>query len=269
MNRKILLVRKNELRHKALSAVLNNGGHDVYEVIETKIQHNEVAVNSVVEAHFQSRRQVELDFFFDLVQQSNLKKTKQIKCSDINTNDIIEHAKSLEVDLVITFGCSILKDPWLEFFQNRILGIHLGISPYYRGSGTNFFPFVNNDLGAVGYTLMNLNKGIDTGDIIHQSYASMIHEDSIHTIGTRLMRKMFSDILKITLFKSLKFEFDLAVKQPYIEDCKIYRKRDFNSINLELALKNISNQSIISFLENIDSERNKFPLIREINLDAT
>ena len=79
MNRKILLVRKNELRHKALSAVLNNGGHDVYEVIETKIQHNEVAVNSLVEAHFQSRRQVELDFFSDLVQQSNLKKTKQIK----------------------------------------------------------------------------------------------------------------------------------------------------------------------------------------------
>ena len=83
------------------------------------------------------------------------------------------------------------------------------------------------------------------------------------------MRKMFSDILKITLLKSLKLEFGLAVKQPYIENCKVYRKRDFNSINLELALKNISNQSIISYLENIDLERNKFPLIREINLDAT
>jgi phosphoribosylglycinamide formyltransferase-1 len=269
VHRKILLVRANELRHKALSVVLNNGGHDVYEIIETKIQHDKVAVNSVVEAHFQSRKQVEMDFFSDLVHQSNLNKTKQIKCLDINTNDIIQYAKSLEVDLVITFGCSILKDPWFEFFQNSILGIHLGISPYYRGSGTNFFPFVNNELGAVGYTLMNLNEGVDTGNIIHQSYANMIHGDSIHTIGTRLMRKMFSDILKITLLKKLEFEFNSAVKQPYTKDCKIYRKRDFNSINLGLALKNISNQSIISFLENIDSERKKFPLIREINLDAT
>ena len=128
---------------------------------------------------------------------------------------------------------------------------------------------MNNELGAVGYTLMNLNEGVDTGNIIHQSYANMIHGDSIHTIGTRLMRKMFSDILKITLLKKLEFEFNSAVKQPYTKDCKIYRKRDFNSINLGLALKNISNQSIISFLENIDSERKKFPLIREINLDAT
>ena len=269
MNRKILLVRANELRHKALSVVINNGGHDIFEVIETKIQHNKVNVNSVVEAHFQSRKQVELDFFSDLVHQSNYKKTKQIMCLDVNSNNIIEYAKSLEVDLVITFGCSILKDPWLEFFQNRILGIHLGISPYYRGSGTNFFPFVNNELGAVGYTLMNLNEGVDTGDIIHQSYANMILGDSIHTIGTRLMRKMFSDILKITHLKNLKFEFDSAVKQPYIEDCKIYRKRDFNSINLDLALRNVSNQSINSFLENIDTEQNKFPLLREINLNAT
>jgi len=269
MNRKILIIRANELRHKALSVVISNGGHDVYEVIETKLQQNKVAINTVVEAHFQSRKQVELDFFSDLVCQLDLKKTKQIKCLDVNTNDIIEYAKSLEVDLVITFGCSILKDPWLEFFQKKILGIHLGLSPYYRGSGTNFFPFVNNELGAVGYTLMSLNEGVDTGNIIHQSYANMIHSDSIHTIGTRLMRKMFSDILKITLLKNLEFEFDSAVKQPYIEDCKIYRKRDFNSINLELALKNISNQSIISFLENVDSERNKFPLLREIKLDAT
>jgi hypothetical protein len=162
-----------------------------------------------------------------------------------------------------------LKDSWLEFFQKRILGIHLGISPYYRGSGTNFFPFVNNELGAVGYTLMNLNEGIDTGDIIHQSYANMIHGDSIHTIGTRLMRKMFSDIVKITHLENLEFEFDSAVRQPYVEDYKIYRKQDFTSINLELALKNISNQSIINFLENIDVERNKFPLVREINLNAT
>jgi phosphoribosylglycinamide formyltransferase-1 len=267
MNRKILLIRANELRHKALSAVIKNSGHKVYEVIE--IKQSEVAVNTEIESHFELRKQVELDFFSDLVHESNRKKIKQIKCLDVNTNDTIEYAKSLEVDLVITFGCSILKDPWLEFFQKRILGIHLGLSPYYRGSGTNFFPFVNNELGAVGYTLMNLNEGVDTGDIIHQSYANMIHGDSIHTIGTRLMRKMFSDILKITLLKNLEFEFDSAVKQPYIEDCKIYRKRDFNSINLELALKNISNQSIIRFLENIDSERNKFPLVREINLDAT
>jgi methionyl-tRNA formyltransferase len=269
VNRKILLIRANELRHKALSVVINNSGHEVYEIIETKIQQNKVAVSSLVEAHFQSRKQVELDFFSDLVYKSNLKNSKQIKCLDINSGYILEYAKNLEVDLVITFGCSIIKTPWLELFKKRILGIHLGLSPYYRGSGTNFFPFVNNELGALGYTLMNLNEGVDTGDIIHQSYANVIHGDGIHTIGTRLMRKMFNDIAKITHLENLEFELDSAIKQPYVKDFKIYRKRDFNSVSLELALKNIYSQSIVNFLENIDSEQNKFPLVREIHLNAT
>ena len=269
MNRKILLIRANELRHKALSAVIKNSGHQVFEVIEERIQENKVAMTSEVDAHFQSRRQVELDFFSDLVDRTNVKNSEEIQCLDINGDDAVKYAKNLEVDLVITFGCSILKTPWLEIFNKRIIGIHLGLSPYYRGSGTNFFPFVNNELGAVGYTLMSLNEGVDTGDIIHQSYADMIYGDSIHTVGTRLMRKMFSDIAKITHLENLEVEFDSAVKQPYVRDSKIYRKRDFDTANLELALSNIYNRSVVNFLENIDRERSRFPLVREINLNAT
>ena len=269
MSRKILLIRADELRHKALSVVIRNSGHQVYEVIETRLKQNKATISCEVEAHFQSRKQVELDFFSDLVDRLNVKNSKEIKCLDINSNDVVEYAKKLEVDLVITFGCSIIKTPLLEIFNRKILGIHLGLSPYYRGSGTNFFPFVNNELGAVGYTLMSLNEGVDTGDIIHQSYADMIYGDSIHTVGTRLMRKMFSDIANITHLENLKLEFDSAIKQPYMRDSKIYRKRDFDIINLDLALSNIRNGSIINFLENIDAERSRFPLVREISLNAT
>ena len=41
---------------------------------------------------------------------------------------------------------------------NKILNLHLGISPYYKGSGTNYFPLVNNEPQYVGATFMFLDK---------------------------------------------------------------------------------------------------------------
>jgi hypothetical protein len=67
----------------------------------------------------------------------------------------------------------------------------------------------------------------------------------------------------------LRSEFAAAVKQPKDKNFKVYRKQDFNELNLALAVKNLNNDSIKRFLENIEVERSKFPLIREINLDAT
>ena len=40
----------------------------------------------------------------------------------------------------------------LKEFRSKIINAHLGLSPYYRGSGTNIFPFVNKEIEYVGVT---------------------------------------------------------------------------------------------------------------------
>jgi hypothetical protein len=47
-------------------------------------------------------------------------------------------------DLIISYGCSIIKRPLIEYFDKKFINIHLGLSPYYKEGGTNFWPFVNN-----------------------------------------------------------------------------------------------------------------------------
>lgn len=267
MPKKILLLRADELRHRALSYTIQNSGHEVYEIIQKRVSRSEVVDDDLIKLHFQMRQEVERNFFSDLIKTKSDKNLKTITCSDVNSHESIQFAKKLDIDLVITFGCSILKKPWLKLFKNKILGIHLGLSPYYRGHGTNFFPFVNNELGAVGYTLMNLNEGVDTGDIFHQSYAHMYSDDNIHTVGTRLIYYLLNDIVKIINLE--KFNLSSAVTQPHVIDFKLYRKLDFNRINLEVALSNIKNGSIKSFSENIEEKRKRFPLIRAIDLDVT
>lgn len=262
-------MRANELRHRAFSNVLKNSGHRVYEVIESKNYERKTTERSLTDSHFQTRVQVEFDFFSNIALDTGVVNYPSVNCIDINDDEVFKFANKLNADLVITFGCSIVKSKLIQLYRNKILGIHLGLSPYYRGSGTNFFPFVNNELGAIGYTLMNLNEGVDTGDIVHQAYADIYIGDSIHVIGMRLIQKMFSEIVCVSHLDRLRSEFAAAVKQPKDKNFKVYRKQDFNELNLALAVKNLNNDSIKRFLENIEVERSKFPLIREINLDAT
>ena len=52
-------------------------------------------------------------------------------------------------------------------FSRKFLNVHLGLSPYYRGSGTNVWPLINTEPDMVGATLC-IDAGIDNGEIIHQ-----------------------------------------------------------------------------------------------------
>jgi phosphoribosylglycinamide formyltransferase-1 len=258
---KILILRSNSFRHKYLSSLLKLEGLEVAEIIETVEKPKDLAHHLIYE-HFKARNQIEQDFFLDLI-NSDKKVTKQIHTTNINSKANLVFANRIKPHILIAFGCGILGPDWLNQYQNQILGIHLGLSPYYRGSGSNFFPFVNNDLGAVGYTLMNIDQGIDTGGIIHQSYGVFIQGDGIHSVGTRLMRNMFHDIIKI-----LQNEVQLtdSINLPADLSQKMYRRSDFTLKNLEIALNNIRSGSIDSFLNNLEDERNKFPLVRNLSI---
>ena len=81
--------------------------------------------------------------------------------------------------------------------RNKILNLHLGLSPYYRGAGTNYFPFVNNEPEYVGSTFMYLDEGIDTGEIIHQIRPLINITDSFHQLSNRFLIHSFKTYSKI------------------------------------------------------------------------
>ena len=77
----------------------------------------------------------------------------------------------------------------LKKYKKKFLNIHLGLSPYYKGSATNFWPFVNNELQFVGVSFLGIDDGIDTGPIIHQIRPDFKIGDSIHDVGNKLIIK--------------------------------------------------------------------------------
>ena len=260
---RILLLRANSLRHIALENSLLQVSKNVFSIVENRDKVDSTISSPIVRHHFAARNQSEIDFFYDLVSQAPNENITRFHLSDsINNESTILLAKKMEPDYIISFGCSILSLKWIETFQSKILGIHLGLSPYYRGSGSNFFPFVNNELGASGFTLMSLDEGIDTGRIVHQARAKYVLGDSIHSVGNRVIRNMFKEINRIV---QLKLNLSDSITQDSSKGHLFFR-RDFNEESLKKALKNIQNGAIENYLEYKELYDEKFTIIENIKL---
>ena len=133
------------------------------------------------------------------------------------------------------------------------MNVHLGLSPYYTGSGTNFFPFVENEPEYAGATFMFLDEGIDTGQIIHQVRPRILQNDNIHQIGTRLIFDMFKIYIQIIL----NFEKIEKINPTNNQNKRlVFKIKDFTPETLERLNKNFKTGMISEYLKN-KTERDK------------
>jgi len=136
--------------------------------------------------------------------------------------------KEFNPELMFVFGSSIIKEPLLSLLpKGRFINLHLGLSPYYRGSGTNFWPFINQELDYVGSTLLSLDNGIDTGDIIAHVRPEFELTDNVHTIGCKVIKNSVGRLINIMEAVKSGSKINM-VKQWEAENPKYYRNADFN-----------------------------------------
>jgi folate-dependent phosphoribosylglycinamide formyltransferase PurN len=88
---------------------------------------------------------------------------------------------------LVLFGSSIIREPLLRDFDGRTINIHLGLSPYYRGTATNFWPLVNGEPECVGATIHLATLGVDAGPIIRQTRPEIVVDDASHDIGCKAL----------------------------------------------------------------------------------
>ena len=108
--------------------------------------------NKFREMHLKNRLQSEKDFFS--LYNENVSDSSNpilIKKGDINSPNVVGQIIKMSPDIIISYGCSIIKSKLIEVFYGRFINIHLGLSPYYRGgAGTNYWPLVNKEPEYVG-----------------------------------------------------------------------------------------------------------------------
>lgn len=89
-----------------------------------------------------------------------------LKTSNINDQEVLSFIDKHAPDLVLLKGVSIISGEIIEAADGKIVNIHSGWLPDYRGVQCGTWPMVNNEFDKIGITFHFVDEGIDTGKII-------------------------------------------------------------------------------------------------------
>ena len=138
---------------------------------------------AVIERHFAARDASEGEFFAD---HGHVRPPSfRLPPGGCNDPSSVEAMRRMKPDVVLVFGTGLLHQTLIDAFPGRVLNIHLGLSPYYRGAGTNFWPLVNREPEYCGATIHFLDAGVDSGPVIAHVRPEMHETDGPHEIGNR------------------------------------------------------------------------------------
>ncbi len=179
--RRIVILTSTKPRHRFFASFLSSRLQEVAGIfVERKREHPSRGLTPFIRRHFEGFDEAEASFFGDERLPEDI---PVFETSDINEE--AERVRKLAPDIILVYGTGILRAPLIGAAEH-VINMHLGLSPYYRGSGTNFWPFHEGEPEYVGTTIHYIDENIDSGEIITQARPPIdpLH-DTIHTIGCK------------------------------------------------------------------------------------
>jgi len=134
-----------------------------------------------------------------LVQKDVVKLTVE----NINDAELKDFLSSESPDILLVNGTSIIKPKIIELLPERIINIHVGVTPEYRGAHGGFWALYNQEPEMLGVTVHLIDSGIDTGAILFQEKVVVDSNDTLRSIvykqqktGVDLIFKCLSEFEK-------------------------------------------------------------------------
>ena len=237
----IIILTGDRLRHKYFAARIL----DTFDSAKLLVEKHPIPAwgahvqqaTPLVREHFLSFQRTESDYFKDFVKvHAELLASRtlmEINTGEINRPDIIAYLQALQPKVFAVLSTSLLQAGFIEAFPRRLINYHAGLSPYYRGSATNVFPFLNDELQYVGVTIHYIDAGIDSGDIIIQGRPVFEPGDDTHTIGCKTL--MVGTELMVETLRSFLAKGPPKGHRQSAGEGRLYKKSDFNDeVILEL-----------------------------------
>jgi len=138
---------------------------------------------------------------YDYVEKKNL---SILEVDDINSEQVTNFIRSKNPDVVVVSGTPLLKESVIQSVRGRMINLHPGFPPQYRGRYGSFWPIYNKEPEFVGTTIHFIDKGIDTGAILIQQQVAFDKSDTLKTItykqhetGVSLLVKCLTDFNNI------------------------------------------------------------------------
>ena len=205
---------------------------------------NSAEDEDVIQRHFAARDASEAEFFAD--HDRLHAPSVRLPAGGCNDRSSVETMRRMEPDVVLVFGTGLLHQFLIDSFPGRILNIHLGLSPYYRGAGTNFWPLVNREPEYCGATIHFLDAGVDSGPVIAHVRPEMLDADGPHEIGNKTIVSAASALADAAL--ALDDGGVRSVEQA--GGGRVYKRADFSAAAVKRLYANFADGMIAEYLRN-------------------
>ena len=149
--------------------------------------------------HFENRHRVESAIYGDLNAREVFKNFNSIfvKPNELNSELVADKVKKFNADFCFIFGVDLILDPVIDALPADKINLHLGLSPWYKGGATLFWPFYHLEPQFCGSTFHQITKKADAGEIIHQCVPELLSGDTIHDVGARCVVKARDELNSI------------------------------------------------------------------------
>jgi methionyl-tRNA formyltransferase len=161
-----------------------------------------------------------------------------LEVSNINHEPTIDFLKKLNPDLIMVSGTSMVKKGILSMkFTHGIINLHTGLSPYVKGGPncTNWC-LAENQFHLIGNTVMWIDEGIDSGDLILTEPTSLSGDESLEHLHLRVMEHAHE--LYLRSVRNIRNGVAAHVKQTSIAEGKTFFTREWKRLQKWRAVRN-------------------------------
>lgn len=182
-----------------------------------------------------------------------------MKMGDLNDIPMATLASALQSDEYVVFGASFIRGELIDFLvQHRAYNIHMGVSPYYRGSSCNFWAAYHGNIDLVGATIHVLSKGLDSGNMFFHALPQAT--EGAFDLGMRAVQSAHKGL--ITYLENGMLKKMTQVRQDPILEIRYTRNSDFtDDVALDYLKKLPSEKEIHEALSKRDISKFLHPFV--------
>jgi hypothetical protein len=156
---------------------------------------------------------------------------------------------------LLLLGSSIIRPPLLDRFP--CVNTHLGLSPYFRGTATNFWPVERGVPECIGATIHLATAEVDAGAVLHQVRPLLEAGDGLHDTGCRALAAAAAALPETVAAYA---EGRLA-PVPQSGEGLLFRAADFDEAALRRALDRLEDGLVAAYLADKPARDAAYPIV--------
>ena len=170
-------------------------------------------------------------------EENNLRVIQPVK---VKAPEVVETLAELKPDLivVVAFG-QILSQKILDIPKFGCINVHASLLPKYRGAAPIEWAIINGEK-VTGITTMQMDAGLDTGDILLKSEVKIPDEMILPELRERLMT-VGADLLLKTLYKLQRGELQPIKQDDSLSTYAPLLKKETGLIDWKKSAREIHN----------------------------